>query len=181
MLGSIIVRVYMFEITCGAQDEPPLNRSHTVPCTQAHSTLASLLSALPTSQEWMGWFVRAFVLLEGGVSPWQLAPSLARSTQLAGQGLLYSASIAIQFWFDPWRVESLHLFVCFYSYFNLFWGLQACTCLTWQDKGETHDALKYMDGWLFILIKSNKYSFLNWAPSAIVSLCCCPLIFSFQY
>lgn len=52
----------------------------TVPCTRAGSTLTSLLPVLLTSQKWMGWFVRAIVLLEGGVSPWQPAPSLARSS-----------------------------------------------------------------------------------------------------
>lgn len=63
----------------GSEDEAPLTSSYTVTCTRAHSTLTSLLSVPLTSQEWMGWFVRAIVLLEGGVSPWQPAPSLARS------------------------------------------------------------------------------------------------------
>lgn len=50
-------------------------------CTQAQSTPTSLLTVLLMSQDWMGWFVRAYVLLEGGVSPWQPTPSLVRSIE----------------------------------------------------------------------------------------------------
>lgn len=77
--------------------------------SSAHSTPTSVLAVLLTSQEWMGWFVRAIVLLEGGVSPWQPASSLVKSLErqraLSSQdrGFSNTPLMAIQSWLDPFN------------------------------------------------------------------------------
>ena len=83
------------------------------------------------------WFVRAIVLLEGGLSPWQPAPSLARklrlteSTQLAGRGLLLVTFTPSPFspGLTPTWVVYAFMSVCpslFNLYFHLFYSDEWC-------------------------------------------------------
>lgn len=96
----------------------PLTRCCKVPRTWTHSTLTPLKSVLLTSHEWMGRLARAIILLEGGVSPWQLASSL--TSRLDCQGTL---SLQDRAFFTttrsplrPFRSESVLLSFCLFVF-----------------------------------------------------------------
>lgn len=65
---------------------------------QARRPPTSPFEWLLTSQQWMGWCVRAVVLLEGGGLPWQLSPSLTGEEALRVRCSLSLQSRSVLVW-----------------------------------------------------------------------------------
>lgn len=107
------------------QSDAP-RRCCRLPRRRAHSTLPVLWSGLLTSHKWMRGLVG--VLLEGDVSPWQLASSSSTtewSCQDSGSFSLLSHHHSDLVWLSPWLNP---IYCCFSSTCFWFIFLMWLTC-----------------------------------------------------